>query len=167
MRAHEVCRYALRFAVAEERGNPRVVGRSGTADADPVIDVLQRIRRSLVQREIVGAASAPERLQIRLVPHLEKPLAHLADAVALLPVLGQRADERGPLRVVLRRRDIATVVKHRRRTRGERGRHEAQLDERPHSDREQKIPDAIRIHEGMEPRFSSHMSVPMSSHSSP
>ena len=62
----------------------------------------------------------------------------------------QFADQHRPLRVVSRRRDVGAVVENRLVAGCQRGRHEAQFDERPHADRQQKVEDLIGIEERIE-----------------
>ena len=64
---------------------------------------------------------------------------------------GPVSNEGRPHCVVLGRGDVGTIVKRLLAPRGQVLRHEAQLDERPHADREQKIHDPVGVEEGVQP----------------
>ena len=150
VRADEVGRQPVARAEAGERLHPGIRGGGRATDFQPAIDGLDRFRRVSVEFEIVVLLAAAERGQIGFVPDFKKPLPHFVDAVPADPVAHQFADQHRPLRVVLRRRDIGAVVEYRLVAGCERGRHEAQFDERPHADRQQKIEDLIGIGERIE-----------------
>ena len=86
----------------------------------------------------------PEDLEVRLVPDLEPPGAHLVTPIALDEVSGEVADELLPASPVLRRRDDRPVVEHRpvRIARQVVG-HEADLDDRAQPELENTVVDAV------------------------
>ena len=92
----------------------------------------------------------PEGRQVRLVPDLEEPLPHFVEAVTVDPMLHELADEHRPLRGIARRRDVGAVMKDDLLAGRQRSRHEAQLDERLHADREQVVENLVGIEERIE-----------------
>ena len=99
--------------------------------------------------EVVLAASCPERFEVGFVPDLEEPLAHFAHAIPVDPVRHETRDECRPLPVVARRRHIPTVLEDGRLARRQGLRHEAELHERLHTNREQEVTDPVRVQEGV------------------
>ena len=150
VRADEVHRKAVPLAVVEQLVDPRGHGRRRATDAERRVDGLNGLSSMAVELEVVALRPRPERREVGFVPDFEEPLAHLGDAVALDPVDDQLADEHRPGVVVLGWGDIPPVVENGLVTRGQHLGHEAQLNEGSHPDRQQEIPDAVRIEEGVE-----------------
>jgi hypothetical protein len=65
-------------------------------------------------------------------------------------VLHQLVNERRPLVIVLRGRDVAAVLEDSPGSRRQRGRHETELDERLQANRQQEIEDLIDVEEGIQ-----------------
>jgi hypothetical protein len=104
------------------------------------------LRRDLVQGQIiVDGARKEEIAQIGFIPDLEVPVLDLIFAVARLHVRGEGADQRGPLRGVLRRSDIALPPEDGLRSAGELGWHEGELDEWTDMQREQGIVERVDV----------------------
>ena len=147
----EVDRHVTVGDEVRERLPPLVV--RAAADGRPTdlevrVDVLDRARRLLVEAEVrllVGVL--PEDREVRLVPHLDRPAAHLLDAVAVDLVAQQRLDEGGPLAVVPRRRDVALPPEDRLVAGRELRRHEPELEERPDADREEEVVHLVDVRE--------------------
>ncbi len=150
MGTDEISRQVVAGAVVQELLHPGIRGGGRPADPERRVHGLDRQKRVTKQLEIVVPRPGPERGQVGLVPDFEKPLTHLLDAVPVDPMAHQLADQRRPLIVVPRRRDVASIVEDGVVAGCERFRHEAQLDERPHADRQQKVPDPIGVEERIE-----------------
>jgi hypothetical protein len=150
MGAHEVGGDAVTVAEIQELGDPRVLGAGRSADAEPRVDPLDGLRGVAVELEVVGLRPRPEGVQVRLVPDLEVPLAHLRDPVPVHPVVNQLLDEGRPGPVVAGGRDIALVAEDGLRPRRQGRRHEAELHEGTHADGQQVVDDAVRIEERVE-----------------
>src|SRR5687768_12960147 len=87
------------------------------------VDVLEGSCGVLVKLEVRSLRSGPERFQVRLVPHLEKPLRHFTRAVTIGAVLPQPADKTAPLLEIPWPRDVPSIVKDRPAARRQCGRH--------------------------------------------
>ena len=120
-----------------------------TADPQGRVDRLQCPRRRFVELEVLGAGARPEvRHQVGLVPDLERPRAHLVDAVALDPVLDGRRDEVDPGPHVVRGAAVSLPPEERLGLRGELARHEAEFDEGPCPHVEDGVEDLVDVSEG-------------------
>src|SRR6185437_13885798 len=84
-----------------------------------------------------------------LVPHLDRPAAYLVETVALDQVRHRRAHQRRPLAVVARRRDVAAPPEHGLLSGGERGGHEAQLQEGRDAEAEVRVDHLVDVREGV------------------
>ena len=95
----------------------------------------------VVQPEVLGLRARPEHLQVRLVPHLERPVGgHLVRAVALDQVGGQCSGQVGPAVPVPGRRDDRAVAEDGLvRIAGQVTRHERELDDRSQPDLHQLV----------------------------
>src|SRR5476651_699801 len=110
------------------------------------IDRFYRLGGVAIKLEIIVLFAATESVEIRLIPDFKEPLANFDQAIALDPVGDQLADQHRPLRVVLRRSDIGTIMENRLIAGRQDAGHEAQLDERLHADRKQKVEDRSEEH---------------------
>ena len=117
---------------------------AGPPTRKPGVDRLDGPDAGVVQREVVRLAGRPEDAQVRLVPDLERPAAHLVAAVPVGEVRDEVADERRPALHVARRRDDADVVEDADvRIAREVARHERQLDDGPQAGLEQAVDDVV------------------------
>jgi len=107
-----------------------------------------RARRGLVQLEVLGARPGPEvGHEVRLVPHLERPLPHLVDAVPLDPVPHGGVDQRDPLAHLLGRAAVRLPPEQRLGLGGELARHEPELHERAGARVEDRVEHLVDIRE--------------------
>ena len=75
------------------------VARGRTAHAQLWVDALHGLRRHLIEVEVLALRTVEEsEVEVRLVPHLKIPLAHLVQAVAVDDVLAESLHEGTPLR---------------------------------------------------------------------
>ena len=131
----------------DEIADPGRLRRRRPADTQPSIDGLDRPRGGFIKLKIrvLGRLARPE-VDVGLVPDLEVPLPDLIDAVTLDEMPRERADQLCPLLVRLRRVRQRLVPERMRLLRGgQRRRHEAQLDERPHAVGQHAVVDLIHV----------------------
>lgn len=139
VRADEIHRHLAVGAVAGEVVEPGVARTCWAADLQARVDPLERRGGGVVEREAVGLRAGPERLEVRLVPALERPLRDLADAVTLDPMAREPLDQVAPGSEIVRWRDVALVVEDDLVAGKKHARHEREFDDRLHSDRQQKV----------------------------
>ena len=116
------------------------------ADAHVRQHVLDCLRRHRIQVMILFFIRIlPKARQIRLVPHLARPSGHFCLPVALRQMCKRRLNHRRPLRVVLRRRNVALPIEDGLRAACHLLRHEAQFKERLQTLRAVIIHHAVKV----------------------
>src|ERR1017187_4029517 len=98
-----------------------------------------------VKIEILLLCAGKKATQVRLVPDLEIPCAHLRVAVAFLHVLDEGANEIGPFGHVSGGSPIAAPPENGFGTACQRRWHEAQFYKRPHADAVEKIVKLVNV----------------------
>src|SRR5450432_3690626 len=112
MRRDEVEWHTSLGSVRSQRLNPFAGRGRRTADAQAVINTLDRARRFVVEAQVLVLTARPEHDEIRLVPHLERPGLDLVDAVTIDEVRSQRPHDVVPLGPIAGWRDDALVTEH-------------------------------------------------------
>src|SRR5215472_15031278 len=150
MRTHEVNRYMILCSIVEELRYPRRRCGCRSTNAQARRYRFQCTRRVRIQVEVgLHTGNTTPEVDIRLVPYFEVPLRNLINPKVVNEILCERTDQIIPSLHALRRRDILLVPEGMQVIRIERQllRHEADLNNRPHTLRNQALVDLIDIGE--------------------
>ena len=153
--ADKVERKAVLIAEFDHVGDVCVVGRRRAADAKAGVDLFDRRHGDAVEFIIILHRTAPEAsarepvfaVEIGFVPDLEIPAPHFIPPVPLDQVRNKLFDEPYPDVFVPGRRDVCLIVEDGLVSAFKAFRHEPDLDEGLHADREEEVVDVVDIGE--------------------
>ena len=145
MRRDKVERERCCFCKLDELWNPIDLTRGRTAHSQAFVYRFDGENSDLVQVEVLFFGSSPK-AAIWLVPDLVVPLLYLGQAIAGNVMRYKGGNEIRKLLPVGGRRRYAIIVKYGFvRARGQRTRHEAELNYRPHTQAENIVQDGIGV----------------------
>jgi hypothetical protein len=135
----------IRRAELDELRHPRTTRRRRTTDFVGGRNVLDRLRRDGIQVEIILLRAGEKIAQVRFVPDLKIPGAHLGIAVTLAQMRDEGADEIAPLLKIFRLRHVAVPPENRLGTAGQCRRHKTKFHEWFHADALEKIIKLVNV----------------------
>ena len=155
VRGNKVERNAVLFAILAHVGNMRVVARGGASHPIEFVHGFDRFCRNGVQFVIIRHRTRPKAAlfhaafaaEVGLVPHLEKPSAHLVAPVPFGDVANEGGNQKFPRQGIARRRGNALIMEDRLFARFQARRHKTQFHKGFHAYVQQKIENIVYVGE--------------------